>query len=528
MGFLRAAFCAALLLLGLGIAASAQDVTLTSRDGTVSVTGTLLSYDGELYRVETEYGPLTLDGFRVTCEGPGCPDLTGLVSELRISGSRTTGEVLMPALVETFAARKFYSASRRVVDDTHFEYLLREAEQDVAVIRFRVTSTAEGFADLVADEADLVLSTREVTAAEVALGREAGVGDLTVARRSRIVGLDALVPVVARLNPVDAILLEDLARIFAGEITDWGQLERGEDAEANEDEADPRPITLHMRDGESGLAQEFRRRVMQPAGLIVDDRVVLHADNASLADAVARDTGAIGMAAFSDTGNAKPLDLLGACGKRARATVASLKTEDYPLTTPLFVYSPIGRPSPIAREFMAYVRSASAQPVIARSGFVDLRVGQVPVDGQGERLANAIVGAGAGVDLDELKRLVGTLDGTSRLTLSYRFETGGTRLDAQSRSNIELLATQLEQGRFAGKTVMFVGFTDGEGAAAGNLRLARRRADTVRQAVLRAAPAADRDRFEVVVEAFGEAMPMACDDSDWGKGINRRVEVWIR
>ena len=28
-------------------------------------------------------------------------------------------------------------------------------------------------------------------------------------------------------------------------------------------------------------------------------------------------------------------------------------------------------------------------------------------------------------------------------------------------------------------------------------------------------------------EAFGEALPMACDDSDWGRKVNRRVEVWV-
>jgi len=290
--------------------AIAQDVTLTSRDGSLEIVGSLLSYDGELYRIQSEYGVLTLDGFGVSCDGPGCPDLTGLVSKLRISGSRTMGEVLMPALVETFAARKDFSAERRVIDDTHFEYVLSDTagEIELAVISFRVTSTAEGFADLVADEADLVLSTREATTAEVRLGHEAGIGDLSVARRSRIVALDALVPIVSRRNIVDAISLEDLAKIFSGEIIDWEAL--GGFGE----------ITLHLRDSQSGLAEEFRRRVMAPLNVQMTANVVLHADNRSLADAVARDENAIGIAAFSDMGNAKGLFLLGTCGKRVRAS----------------------------------------------------------------------------------------------------------------------------------------------------------------------------------------------------------------
>ncbi|MEL7117194.1 MAG: substrate-binding domain-containing protein, partial [Pseudomonadota bacterium] len=499
--------------------AVAQDVTLTSRDGTVSVSGTLLTFDGELYRLETEYGVLTLDGLRVTCDGPGCPDLTGLVSKLRISGSRTMGEVLMPALVETYAIRNNLALERQVISDTAFEYRLTRRGEDTpaAIIGFRITSTAEGFADLVADEADLVLSTREVTPTEIELGRAAGLGDLSVARRSQIVALDGLVPIVSRRNPLDAILLEDLAQVYAGQIVDWVALG-----------GTPGPLSLHLRDTQSGLAEEFRRRVMAPMGLDIVGDVTLHADNASLADAVSRDPDAIGIAAFSETGNAKMLDLIGSCGKRIRASSTTLKTEDYPLTTPLFIYSPIGRPSPLTRELIGYIRSRFAQPVIARSGFVDLRVGEVNVDGQGQRLANAIGAAGDEITLTELQRLVAELDGTERLTLSFRFEPGGTRLDAQSRSNIEQLGRVLEDGRLDDREIMFVGFTDGEGEARANLRLARRRADTVRKAVLRAAPAADHSRLNISVEAFGEAMPMACDDSAWGKAINRRVEVWVK
>lgn len=515
---LCAAVFAALSVLGWSGAAQAQDVTLTSRDGEVSVTGTLLSFDGELYRVDTEYGILTLDGFRVSCDGPGCPDLTTLTSELRISGSRTMGDVLMPALVETFAIRKGLALSRSVSGDDVFDYRLSDPETgiDYAVIRFRVSTTAEGFADLVADEADWALASREITSNEVALGRAAGIGDLTVARRSRIVALDALVPIVSRSNPIGAIDLRDLADMFGGTIVDWQAL--GGDG----------PVTLHLRDRQAGLAEEFKRRVLDPFGIALSSKVQFHRDTVSLSDAVARDRNAVGITTFSEIGNAKVLDLLGTCGKRVRADEASLKTEDYPLTTPLFVYTPMGRPSPLEREFMGYIRSGFAQSVISRSGFVDLRVGQVPLQNQGQRLANAILAAGGEVPLEELQRLSTALDGTERLTLSYRFETGGTRLDAQSRSNIDLLATEIERGRFDGRALHFVGFTDGQGAAAGNLRLARRRAETVRRAVLGAAPAADRDRFEVIVDAFGESMPMACDDSDWGKGVNRRVEVWVR
>ena len=57
MSLKRAAVLAALVHFGPMAPAAAQDVTLTSRDGAVEVTGTLLGFDGEFYRVETRFVP---------------------------------------------------------------------------------------------------------------------------------------------------------------------------------------------------------------------------------------------------------------------------------------------------------------------------------------------------------------------------------------------------------------------------------------------------------------------------------------
>ncbi len=58
------------------MSASAQDISLTARDGAVEINGTFLGFDGEFYRVDTEFGVLTVDASGVNCEGPGCPDLS--------------------------------------------------------------------------------------------------------------------------------------------------------------------------------------------------------------------------------------------------------------------------------------------------------------------------------------------------------------------------------------------------------------------------------------------------------------------
>ena len=181
----RVAFCAALFLSTVTAwIASAQDVTLKSRDGSVEVSGNLISFDGELYRLDTSYGALTLDASGVVCDGPGCPDLGAFVSDVGFSGSRTIGEVLLPALVQAFAFRKGYKLAQEIIDDTHFTINLSDKETDQLLARFafRVSSTAEGFADLIAGDADLVLSMRPPLAAEIQLAKDAGAGNLEVAR----------------------------------------------------------------------------------------------------------------------------------------------------------------------------------------------------------------------------------------------------------------------------------------------------------------------------------------------------------
>lgn len=515
----RAAVFAALLLFWQSLSVAAQDVTLTSPDGSVEITGTLLGFDGEFYRVDTQYGELTVDGSGVLCDGPACPSLTDFVAELSLSGSSTMGEVLLPALIEGFALRNGWQTRRQDLDASHFEYSLIGSESGRVMARFafRATNTDEGFADLLANEADVVMALREIRPDERSRAHEAGLGDMTGANRSRVLALDAVVPVVAPVNPVRRISTPQLAQVFSGQITNWQDL-GGPDA----------PIALHLPVAASGLSQAVEDRLLAPAEYTVSGQVVRHDRSSDLARAVSTDPFAIGMASFAETGTTRTLTLTGSCGFSLSASRRTVKTEDYPLTSPMFLYLPARRLPKIAREFLIYTRSPAAQIVIRRSGFVDQAPERISVNVQGDRLANAISAAGEELPLVELQRMVGVLRPLTRLTTSFRFETGSTRPDAQSRANIEQLARAIGVGTYDGAKLVFVGFSDGEGPAEGNRKIALKRANAVRDAVLAAAETTDPDRLQTEVEAFGEALPMACDDSDWGRTVNRRVEVWVR
>ena len=509
---------AALLFLISGLGAAAQDISLRSLDGSVELDGSLIGFDGEFYRVETIYGPLTINAEGVTCRGPGCPDLENFVAEIRFAGAVAITEQLFPALIERFAASRDYTLRRQVLDARRSVFSLIRADGGVAA-RFYVTgsSTDAGLAALLGREADIALATRQPDPVEAAAARAADQGELSMVARSRVLGLDALVPLVAPGNPIDALSLEDLARLFAGDITNWQDL-GGPDA----------PIALHLMDGATGHAQDVAARVLAPFDLVPGTGIIRHSGPAGLADAVAQDPFAIGIGSYSEIGNARMLSLRGACGYLQRATPDSLKAEDYPLTAPMFLYLPVRRMPQLGREFLAFFDSQEADRVIRRLGFVNQAITAQPLGAQGDRLANAVMAAGDEVDLDDLQAMVAAMSGARRLSATFRFGDDTTELDAQSLNAVARLARAIERGAYDGRELVFVGFSDGQGRADANLRLARGRAEAVRLAIINAASGGDLNRLRLRVEAFGEALPMACDDTAAGRAVNRRVEVWLR
>ncbi|SHG97642.1 substrate-binding domain-containing protein [Cognatishimia maritima] len=516
MTILRAACLAALSFWTL--CANAQDVTLTSPDGAVEISGNLLGFDGEFYRVLTVYGELTVDGSGVNCEGPACPNLTDFVAEITISGAAGMAELLMPALLDGFALRNGYAVTRDITDTSNFTYVLSDPNTSAHLMRatFKATTTDEGFADLLANEADLAMSLREIRKEETRRAYEAGLGNMRGKNRSRVLALNALVPIVAPGNPVQKLTPLDLAHVMSGEIDNWQAL-GGPDA----------PISVHVPEQESGLLQAIEDRLMQPAGQAISEDAQYHDKMAALTSAVARDPFAIGITTYASSGQAVRVPLAGGCGFAVEASRRGIKTEDYPLTAPMFLYLPARRLPKLARDFLAYTRGPAAQIVIRRAGFVDQSPEEVPIAQQGDRFANAIALADSTVPLADVQALVARLGNHKRLTTTFRFRPGVSALDPQSLSNVQQLARSLELGTYDGRELVFVGFSDGDGSAEANKTIALRRAEAVRNAVL-AATESDPTNLTVSVEGYGEALPMACDETAWGRQVNRRVEVWVR
>ncbi len=304
------------------------------------------------------------------------------------------------------------------------------------------------------------------------------------------------------------VTLGQLTALLSGEIQSWSRLG-----------GDSVPISLHAPQSWDG---EIRRL----NGSTKLAEAILHEDLTELADNVADDVGALGLMPFSALGNAVPLVISGACGLATPATRDTIRAEDYPITHPIFL-SRKGVDQPkIVRDFIVFARSPAAQDVIRAAGFVDQAIGRVGFERQGDRIANAVLAAGSDpAEIKDVQSMIATLLNAERLTLTFRFRDGSSELDLQSQSNIQRLADAISRGEFENQQIMFVGFSDGVGPKDGNIRLSDRRARAVRRAVAARVSGSNTD-FDVA--AFGELMPMACDDTPWGGRVNRRVEVWVK
>lgn len=489
-GFWRAAVFAVLCPTSI----FAQDVTLTSRDGSLAISGTLQAYDGEFFRIDSKYGLLTVDAQGVICDGPACPDLTAPKAIIRLVGENDVAAALLQPIVQAFAQSRglTYSAPNGPGDPA----ILTDpaTRQVLAEITFRPMQPDQARVELKAGRADMIVSS-ETTA------------DLG----ARALAMDALIPIVAPDNPLPRISTLDLAKALAGDVTNWAQI-GGPDM----------PLVLHGLEPGSDLQRALSARLGRDVAA-----TMMHANLSDLAAAVVKDPWALAVTGHASAGAARMLPLTDSCGFPLLPSRLAVKAQDYPLTLPIYLLTPRRRLPLMARELLEFLALPAAQVAVARAGYIDRAPERQPMTADGLRLINAIRGAGDETTLADLKRLVGLMEGADRISLTFRFEDGADQMDVASRENLLDLARLLEAGVFQGQALYLAGFSDGSGPAKDNMDLSQARAATVLEALKIAAPSVPANQLPTIV-AFGEALPMACDETGPGRRLNRRVELWVK
>jgi outer membrane protein OmpA-like peptidoglycan-associated protein len=103
-----------------------------------------------------------------------------------------------------------------------------------------------------------------------------------------------------------------------------------------------------------------------------------------------------------------------------------------------------------------------------------------------------------------------------------KFEAGTIQLSQESQKELSKLSNQMSQE--ANLKAILKGYADNTGTAPKNLELSAFRANAVRATLLRLKVAENR----IIAEAHGSENPIADNETEQGRAMNRRVEVQLK
>ncbi len=499
-----------------GAYAQSSEVIVKTTDGTLTISGELVAYDDETLTIRSTLGEFKIARASVDCEGDGCPVMEGY--GISIVGSDTMGLSLMPLLLSGFADVKNGVAEFDEADAGLTKVKLTgDAGFGDEIGEFSVasTSTSRGFEDLQSRTNHIAMASRRIRPAEARSLRDVGAGNMISDGQEHIVAVDSLSVVVHAENPVEGVSLAQLDGIYSGRITNWSELG-----------GPNQPIKVFALGEEDGTRSTFDQRIFSETNNRVASIVETVDSAEAMNDAVLRDRFGIGYVGAGFVRGTKALPIVGECGITSRPGLFASKAEEYPLDRRLYLYNRADNMTAEASEFVRFTTSNAADSVIAKAGFVDLSIARREQDAIDGRMRALIENTIDPFELSLMRDLLVDMFQWDRLSTTFRFAPGSTRLDAKGLADLDRLIDYLAE-QPEGSEIALVGFTDGDGAFEANRTLSLVRAQQVADAIDSLA-SSELQGINVLTKGYGEMAPSACNETLDGKRINRRVEVWIR
>jgi phosphate transport system substrate-binding protein len=209
--------------------------------------------------------------------------------------------------------------------------------------------SGEGIKALIDKTTDIANSSREIKKEEIELAKTKGVNPVT-----HVVAYDAIIPVVHPKNKVSNLSIDQLSQIYQGKITNWKEV-GGENLK----------IVVISRDSSSGTFESWDHFIMKKTK--VTPHAQMLASNGALVTAVAKNRYAIAYLGMGYVNKSvKPVQVNG-----ITATAQTALSKEYPLSRELYMYTN-GEPTGEVAKFIAFVKSAEGQKIVAKEGFVPL------------------------------------------------------------------------------------------------------------------------------------------------------------
>jgi phosphate transport system substrate-binding protein len=257
-----------------------------------------------------------------------CTLTSGLQAErLVIKGSDTIGAKLAPVLVE--------------------EYKVKHPE-----INFEIAAegSATGIAAVIESTAQIGMSSRPATAAEIA-----GAAARGVKLQPTVIAFDGIAVVINSKSPLSNLTKKQIEHIFTGDFTDWSSI-GGSSGK----------IAVYTRNTSSGPYKEFSVMAMNKRDYA--NSALKLAGNEQITNEVGTNPAGIGYVGMA---------YVGAPGTKAvsvdgvEPSVANVKSRKYQFARELYLFTN-GSPSGEAANFINFILSQEGQKIVEKVGFVPM------------------------------------------------------------------------------------------------------------------------------------------------------------
>ena len=173
------------------------------------------------------------------------------------------------------------------------------------------------------------------------------------------VALDALAVYVHASNALGSLSVQDVGRIYRGELTNWKALGGADHA-----------IVLYGRENNSGTYGYFKEHVLENKDFAAGVQTL--AGTSAVASAVKGDPYSIGYGGIAYLEGVKALQLKKDASSPAVApNLQTAQSGEYPVSRPLFFYT-AGPATGTAADFVTWVQGPDGQKVITAVGYYPL------------------------------------------------------------------------------------------------------------------------------------------------------------
>lgn len=229
--------------------------------------------------------------------------------------------------------------------------MLVAEEYDGATLQISASGSGQGASDCINGTNDIGMLSRDLTQAEL----DAGLVAETIA-------YDAVAVIVDEAAGVTELTLEQIAQIYAGEITNWSQV--------NGNDLDIRPIVREAGSGTRDCFNEALEGVYTPATDY--DTIMAGYDsansNGTMANSVSNFTGAIGYVGLSYlSGLGDGVVEIAVNG--VKASVETTLDGSYDITRSLILVTN-GEPDADEKALLDYMLSEAGQALVEEEGYV--------------------------------------------------------------------------------------------------------------------------------------------------------------